>query len=70
MEQNLEFKTRPLPFKKKIIEGLLLYRILWFSVIHQKESAIGTSMSPPMGPPSYLPPHPTLQYVKVRPLPF
>ena len=30
-----------------LIEGYLLYRILWFSVIHQQESAIGTPMSPP-----------------------
>ena len=36
-----------------LIEGYLLYRILWFSVIHQQESAIGTPMSPPS------PPHPS-----------
>ena len=31
-----------LRFKKNfLIEGKLLYRILWFSVIHQQESAIG-----------------------------
>ena len=30
-----------------LIEGYLLYRILWFSVMHQQESAIHTPMSPP-----------------------
>ena len=30
-----------------LIEEWMLYRISWFSVIHQQESAIGTPMSPP-----------------------
>ena len=30
-----------------LIEGYLFYRISWFSVIHQQESAIGTPMSRP-----------------------
>ena len=40
-----------------LTEGYLLYRILWFSVIHQQESAIGTPMSPPSqtSPPISLP---------------
>ena len=39
----------------------MIYRILWFSVIHQQESAIGIHMSPPF--PTSLPspssPHPS-----------
>ena len=44
-----------------LTEGYLLYRILWFSVIHQQESAIGTPMSPPSqtSPPSPSPSHPS-----------
>ena len=34
-------------FLNILIEGWLLYRILWFPVTHQQESAIGTPMSPP-----------------------
>ena len=30
-----------------LIEGYLLYRILWFSIIHKQESAIGIPLSPP-----------------------
>ena len=40
-------------------EGLLLYRILLFSVKSQHESAIGIPLSPPSEPPSHLPPQPT-----------
>ena len=36
---------------------------MWFSVIYQQESATGTSMAPPSGPPSDFTPHPTLQPV-------
>ena len=39
---------------------------MWFSVIHQQESAMGTSMylpDLPSIPLSHLPPHPTLQPV-------
>ena len=38
-----------------LIEGWLLYRLLWFSVIHQQESAIGTPMSLRDLLPIYLP---------------
>ena len=41
-----------------LIEGYLLYRILWFSVIHQQESATGTPMSLPYWT-SLLPPSPS-----------
>ena len=38
---------------------------MWFSVINQQESAIGTPLSPPsqssLSSPSHLPPHPALQ---------
>ena len=50
------FVLLPLHF---LIERQLLYRILWFSVIHQQESTIGTPMSPssrtscPSSSPSY-----------------
>ena len=44
-----------------LIERQLLYRILWFSVIHQQESAIYIPMSPPSQTslPSPSPPHPS-----------
>ena len=44
-----------------LIEGYLLYRILWFSVIQQQESVIGTPMAPPSQTFLPLPPYPNLQ---------
>ena len=46
-------------FNLFFIEGQLLYRILLLSVTPQRESAIGTHVSPPFEPPIHLPPHPT-----------
>ena len=41
----------------------MLYRILWFSVIHQQESAIGIPMYPPSQTSLHRPSHLTLQPV-------
>ena len=41
----------------------MLYRILWFSVIHQQESAIGVPMYPPSQTSLHCPSHLTLQPV-------
>ena len=44
-----------------LIEGWLLYRILWFSVIHQQESSTGSPIFPPSRKfiPSPSPSHPS-----------
>ena len=44
-----------------LIEGLLLYRTLWFPVPHQQESAVGIPVSPPSWAslPAPSPPHPS-----------
>ena len=43
MSKDPDALRQALNFKKTfLIEGKLLYRILWFSFIHQQESAVGT----------------------------
>ena len=38
----------------------MLYTIVLLSAIYRHKSSIAMPMSPPLGPPSHLPPHPTL----------
>ena len=46
-QQMIVESEETLPNFLNFLKIYSLYRILWFSVIHQQESAIGTPMSPP-----------------------